>query len=92
MRAGKDVATELKALLDNRHSNGMSNEAVKGAIIALASGRNTQNLSGQPVTVVYERAYLNNLALEDEALKQYVEDALVFPFTMLITDTQGRLR
>ena len=92
MWAGKELADTLKALIDNRATNGLSEDSLKGAVIVLATHRTKTTQAEGVVEAVHQRAYLNNLALQDPALKQVVDCAILFPYTSLITDAEGRLR
>lgn len=92
MWAGKELKAQLKNLIENRAHNGISEEAVKGAIVALATHRTKTEQMGKTIEAVHERGYLNNLATQDPALKQVVDCAILFPYSTLITDTEGRLR
>jgi hypothetical protein len=90
--AGKELGATLKNMIDNRATNGLSENALKGAIIVLATYRTKVTQAQGVVEVIHEKAYLNNLALQEPVLKQVVDCALLFPYTSLITDAQGRLR
>lgn len=92
MWAGGELADTLKAMIDSRATNGLSEDALKGAIIVLATHRTKTTQAEGVVEAVHQRAYLNNLALQDPALKQVVDCAILFPYTSLITDAEGRLR
>ena len=79
-------------MIDNRAQNGLTDEALQGAIVVLATYRSKVTQQQGVVEVVHEKAYLNNLSLQDPALKQVVDCAILFPYTSLITDIEGRLR
>lgn len=87
LRSGSAHLEELKALIGNRHTNGMTETEVKGAIIALAAARSVD--AGGKVTILEEN-YLKALGEEDGLLKQYVDSALVFPYTCLIDGADGK--
>ena len=92
MWAGKELSATLKDMIDNRAQNGLTDEALKGAIVVLATYRSKVTQQQGVVEVVHEKAYLNNLSLQDPAFKQVVDCAILFPYTSLITDIEGRLR
>lgn len=92
MWAGKELADTLKSLIDNRATNGLSQDSLKGAIIVLATHRTKTTQAEGVVEAVHQRAYLNNLAVQEPVLKQVVDCAILFPYTSLITDAEGRLR
>lgn len=92
MWAGKELSATLKGMIDNRATNGLTEDALKGAIIVLATYRSKVTQQQGVVEVVHEKAYLNNLALQDPALKQVVDCAILFPYTSVIVDIEGRLR
>lgn len=92
MWAGKELADTLKSMIDNRAHNGLTEDALKGCIIVLATHRTKTTQNEGVVEAVHQRAYLNNLAVQDPALKQVVDCAILFPYTSLITDIEGRLR
>lgn len=82
---------ELKALIDNRDTNGLGNAEVKAAITALAAARKKNEVEGElPTYTVYEEEYLKDLAESDAYLKQFVDAAIKFPYTTLIEGADGR--
>jgi hypothetical protein len=87
LRSGSHHVAELKDLIDNRADNALTESEVKAAIIALAAAR-TVDANGK-VTVI-EETYLKALAKADALLAQYVDSALVFPYTSLIEGADGK--
>jgi hypothetical protein len=87
LRSGDAHVEELKTMIGNRSSNGLTESEVKAAIIALAAARSV-DASGK-VTVL-EESYLKVVGEQDALLKQYVDAALVFPYTSLIEGADGK--
>lgn len=95
--ASRDLRSEdahvaaLKVLIDQRATNGLGDDEVKAAVVALAAARRvTKSQSGPDVVTVLEKNYLTALGNADPVLKQVVEAAIKFPFTTLIAGADGR--
>lgn len=87
LRSGNAHIINLKDLIDNRSDNALTESEVKAAIIALAAAR-TVDANGK-VTVI-EETYLKALAASDDLLAQYVDSALIFPYTSLIEGADAK--
>jgi hypothetical protein len=87
LRSGNAHIADLKELIDNRDDNALTESEVKAAIVALAAAR-TVDANGK-VTVI-EESYLKSLAKADQLLAQYVDSALIFPYTSLIEGADGK--
>lgn len=94
--ASRDLRTEqehieaLKKLIDERHENNLSEDEVKGAIVALAAARKTIKTETGVAEAVYARKYLEDLAEADPVWEQVVKPALQFPWTILIVGADNR--
>ncbi|MBZ0137484.1 MAG: hypothetical protein K8I27_14045 [Planctomycetes bacterium] len=86
LRSGTSHLANLKALVDNRATNGLTNAEVNGAIIAICAAREAGDFDSEPI----EKAYLKSLADSDPLLKQVVESAGKFPFSTLIQGADGK--
>lgn len=90
MRSEQAHVNALKKLIDERAINGLGDDEVKAAIIALAAARHVvESETGPDSVAVLERAYLTALGNSDPVLKQVVDSAILFPYTSLITGADG---
>lgn len=87
LRSQDAHVAELKVLIGNRHTNGLTNDEVTAAIIALAAARTVD--ANAEVTIL-AKDYLVALGEADEVLKQAVESSLKFPYTTLILGADGK--
>lgn len=99
LQASRDLRSEsahtaaLKKLVDERGSNGLTDNEIKAAIIALSAARTVEkNLKGPDKVTVLEKEYLTALANSDPLLKQTVDAALAFPYTSMIVGADGLSR
>lgn len=82
LRSGSSHIANLKKLIDERETNGLTDSEIKAAVIALCAART----DGEPI----EKDYLKALAESDPVLKQVVESAGKFPYTTLIEGADGK--
>lgn len=82
LRSGTAHVANLKNLIDNRETNGLTDAEVKAAVIALCAART----DGEAI----EKDYLKALADSDPLLKQVVASAGKFPYTTLILGADGK--
>ncbi|MCA8913130.1 MAG: hypothetical protein KDB82_15625 [Planctomycetes bacterium] len=87
LRSQDAHVAELKALIDNRETNGLGDAEVKAAIVALAAAR-TVDAEGK--TTILAQDYLVALGEADAVLKQAAESAMKFPYTTLILGADGK--
>ncbi|MCC6574218.1 MAG: hypothetical protein IT462_10545 [Planctomycetes bacterium] len=93
LRSGNAHIAALKDLINNRATNGISKDAVRGAIIALAAARiENTDVEGNNHDQVFAEDYLLELGNTVPDLKQIVTSALKTPWTTLITDCDGNAR
>lgn len=91
MRSTDAHITQLKSLIDNRESNGLGEDEVNAAIIALAAARNVTKVEGAPDEIeIIEEEYLKELGEGDPILKQVIDSALLFPYSALISGADGK--
>jgi hypothetical protein len=83
LRSGTAHVAALKALIDNRETNGLTGVEINAAIIALAAARTAEG-------IVIEKQYLEALGAADPVLKQIVDSAMIFPYTCLIVGADGK--
>lgn len=81
----------LKKLIDERDTNGLGNDEIKAAIVALAAARKVEVVADGPNKVtVLEKDYLKALGNTEPVLKQVVDAALAAPYTTLIVGADGK--
>lgn len=90
LRTHQEHVDALKKLIDERHENGLSDDEVKGAIVALAAARMTIKTDTGVAEAVYARKYLEDLAEAEPVLEQVIKPALQFPWTILIVGADNR--
>ena len=87
LRSGTAHVANLKSMIENRETNGLTDTEIRGAIVALAAARGVDD-DGK--AVVLEEAFLKSLAEADAYYKQFVDSAILFPYTSLIDGADGK--
>jgi hypothetical protein len=87
LRSQDAHTAELKALIDGRATNGLTEAEVNGAIVALAAGR-TVDAAGN--VNCFAKDYLVALGETDEVLDQIVKSSMKFPYTTLVLGADGK--
>ncbi|MHC4840976.1 MAG: hypothetical protein ACYTDT_08500 [Planctomycetota bacterium] len=91
MRSQDAHIAELKTLIDNRVTNGLSIAETQAAVIALAAAQVIHpRAEGPDLRVSIEKEYLEEVAEADPILGQTIKSALLSPFTNLIAGADGR--
>jgi hypothetical protein len=84
MRADRVHVAALRDLIDNRDTNGIDREVLRGALIALAAARTMVQTPEGVRWIVHEEEYLEKLADGDLILAQIIRPAIQMPWTSLI--------
>jgi hypothetical protein len=94
--ASRDLRAEtahidaLKKLIDERHTNGIDGESLRGALIALAAARTKVWTPDGLKQVIHAEDYLTELADSDRILAQVIRPALDLPWVALIVGADGK--
>jgi hypothetical protein len=84
MRAERVHVTQLRELIDNRDTNGIDREVLRGALIALAAARTMVQSPEGMGWIVHEKEYLEKIADNDLILAQIIRPAIEMPWVQLI--------
>lgn len=87
LRSQDAHVADLKALIDERNTNGLTSNEINAAIIALAAGR-TVDAEGN--VNCFAKDYLLALGEADPVLDQVIKSAMKFPYTTLILGADGK--
>lgn len=87
LRSQDAHVADLKVLIDERNTNGLTSNEINAAIIALAAGR-TVDAEGN--VNCFAKDYLLALGEADPVLDQVIKSAMKFPYTTLILGADGK--